>query len=221
MKQTIYIFIIILFGISHSLVAQENDTYRVRLNRENLKELEVYDTTIALDFLIERNYDDLTKMQNFEGFNYQKFTLKTKNNQAILSNDSIKITIITKPFDATYFKSNYEKGSSLYYYNFYFREFQGENFEHLVYPKTEVSEINVSINNKQIFLVNNHCRNLYDPELKGENRNNAELFRLNAYIADNGKILLTLFCGAGAGAYKVIYLFDNNGVIKRISAPVI
>jgi hypothetical protein len=63
---------------------------------------------------------------------------------------------------------------------------------------------------------------LYNPDLKNHRLDNIELYGLNGYVADNGKILLTLFCGEGAGAYKVIFIFDQTGKFeKRIEEPII
>ena len=82
------------------MIAQTNDRFRVLLNRENQKKLEIYDTIVSLDYLSELRYESLTNMQIFEGFDYPKFNKTTKNNQIILSNDSIKIVLDTKPFDS-------------------------------------------------------------------------------------------------------------------------
>jgi hypothetical protein len=136
-------FIIILIGFSSTLISQTNDKYRVILNRENRKRLETYDTTVTIDYLSEIRYESLTNMQILEGFDYSKFHIEIDNNQAVLSNDSIKITLTTNSFDSVRFKENYRNDSSLYFKSLYFREFPMEFDYPPFYPKTEISEIKV------------------------------------------------------------------------------
>jgi len=224
MKQTANTLklVIILIGFSSTLLAQTNDIYRVILNRENQKRFEVFDTTMTLDYLSEMQYKSLPNMQILEGFDYPKFQIKTDKKQTILSNDSIKITLTTIPFDSLRFKENFLTDSCLYFNSLYFREFSKEFDYPPFYPKTEISEIKISINDRIIKVPDKYCKDLYNPDLENHKLDKIELFGINGYIADNGKILLTLFCGEGAGAYKVIFIFNESGKIeKRIEKPVI
>ena len=213
---------IIMIGFSLTIIAQTNDKYKVILNRENLEKLEVYDTTVSLSYLSEVRYESLTNMQIFEGFDYPKLQMIKNDDFIELSNDSIKIALLSKPFDSIDFKVNYRTDSSLFYNSLYFREFPMEFDYPSFYPKTEISEIKLSVNDRIIKVPDKHCKDLYNPDLEKHKYGDFELFGINGYMADNGNILLTLYCGEGVGAYKVIFLFDRDGrLIKRINEPVI
>jgi hypothetical protein len=224
MKQTTYILtlILILIGFSSTMIAQNNDKYRVILNRENQKRLEFYDTIITLDYLSELRYESLKNMQIFEGFDYPRFKMNMKVDTTVLFNDSIKITLITNPFDSIGFIKNFRLDSNLYYNSLYFRDLIVDSEIPMAYPKKEVVDLIVRINNKTIYLTNGQIGHLYNPALDCWTYNGKEICGINGYVADNGKILLTLECGEGVGAYKVIFIFDREGKFeKRIEEPVI
>ncbi len=200
----------------------QQDLFKVFLNRENQTQLAIFDTIVPLEYLSEIKYESLTNMQIFEGFDYPKLRIEKENNRTVLSNDSIKITLTTIPFDSVRFKKSYKTDSSLYFKSLYFREFPVEFDYPPFFPNTEISEIKLMIRERTIKVPDNYCKDLYNPALENYKYGDIELFGLNGYIADNGKILMTLFCGEGAGAYKVIFIFDESGKIeKRIEEPVI
>ena len=214
--------ILILIGFSSTLIAQTNDKYRVLLNRENQKRLEFYDTTITLDYLSELRYESLTNMQIFEGFDYPKFKQETNNNVTKLSNDSIQIKLISIPFDSIRFANSYKRNSLGDYDSPYFRNLPADFDYPPFFPKTQISEIEITINFNLIKIQRQNCKHLYDPIVNCWTNNGIEMCGINGYVADNGKILLTLFCGGGTAAYTTIFVFDKFGNFeKRIEEPII
>jgi hypothetical protein len=214
--------IIILIGFSSTLIAQTNDRYRVILNRENQNNLETYDTTVTIDYLSELRYEDLTNMQIFEGFDYPRFDLKLNNDTVVLSNDSIKISLINNPFDSVLFIKNFRLDSNLYYNSLYFRDLIVDSELPMAYPQREVVSLTIWINNKTIDLTEKQRGHLYNIETDCWKYEGEEICGINGYVAENGKILLTLICGEGVGAYKVIFIFNQAGEFeKRIEEPVI
>ncbi len=213
---------IIQIGFSATLKAQNNDEYRVLLNRENQQRVEIYDTIVTLDYLSELRYESLTNMQIFEGFDYPRFKMIMTDNIAVLSNDSINITLTANSFDSVEFYKNFKLDSNLYYNSLYFRDLIVDSEIPMVYPQTEIVDLNVQIKNKTIILTKKQIGYLYNPSFDCWTYNGNEICGVNGYVADNGKTLLTVDCGEGVGAYKVIFVFDKTGNLeRRIEEPVI
>ena len=206
-----------------NIAGQDLDRYKVLFSKVDRLTQIAYDTVIDLRLLSEPIAPwGMPYMQMFEGFNYPKFNVVYETSTAIINNDSIEIIIKTVPFDSISFKKNYKRDSSLYLNSLYFREFPDEFDYPPFYPKFEVSEISVKINDRLTVLPRKHSRNLYNPSFISWSYKGEKMHGINGYVADNNKILLTFTCGEGAGAYIVIMIFDNQGNFEtRIEEPLL
>lgn len=213
---------LLLVGIPRSLIAQADDSLRVILNRENANHSETFDTIVSIDYLSQHAVKGPSNLQYLEGFNYPKLSVEIKGNKAIISNDSIKIRLETKLFDSVRFRENYQKDSSLYFNNLYYRDVQADFSYPPFYPISQLYKLSIQINQRTQNLPEKYCQDLYNPAMEAHQLNTNQIFGLNGYLTDKDQLILTFFCGEGSGAYKVIFLFDKNGeLLQRITAPVL
>jgi hypothetical protein len=198
------IFIVLILSLVGEFLNAQSSPLMVNVKIDRL--LEHYDTIVEIDFLEQYDRIGMPNMQIFNGFNYPKLNQNTKKSSITLKNDSIQINIKIKNFDKRYFIDNKEIDSCIYYKSLYYQEFLGDSGAYpIYYPEKEVESIELVKNKVSKKLSTEFSKSLY-----GHN-----LGYVNAYVTENGKILLTLNCGNGVAAYIVVFVFDKDGNFER------
>lgn len=219
LRYKVLTFIVILGLFFQDAMAQSSQTYKVKLDRLNSIERVLYDSIVSIDFLSQKLDNGLPAIQGFAGFNYAELSLSVKENSVELHTPELRIKIDVGEFDSSAFLKNYLIDSSLFLDNLYYREYTTKLFkEHPLYPKTVVEGISLNINNVEIKLSEEEMGILYNPTITDY----ADTYGVNGYITDHERIILTIDCGEGAGAYIVIYIFNNKGQLEtKIQEPLI
>jgi hypothetical protein len=119
---------------------------------------------------------------------------------AIVSNDSISITINSSAFIA--------KNHKLHHYGI--DKLLSIDEKHVwgtdgEVPKVKISAVNVSINNISITIPKSEFDDLYEPNFKD----------FNVYLSKNGTLYIEMDNSDGAGAYTIIWVIKNNQYLKR------
>jgi hypothetical protein len=217
MKHTTLISALIIFLVDFSTetYGQTSDYYNILLRKVFQNSEIQYDTVVPINFLSDTTAQGIFNMQFFEGFNYPILEYKKSMYRVSLTNDTVEINISVTPFDLKNFSNHYLSDSSLYFKNIYYRSIPFDIFQNNpYYPKTVVSDITIKIKRKKVHLPEKEFNRIYNPVLESWTYNNSELHGVNAYIAHNKKILLTLSCGEGAGSSIAIFIIRTDGTIE-------
>ena len=217
----LFVKVLILVSLPNSLWSQDS-TYHILLNAGTLQRTPLIDTLAPLDFLSLKKESGQMHIQDFEGFNYPKLELIIEGESVLLKNDTIEIRVISKPIDSLELKRKLSESKSLLNKSLYFRELHQDVEFPTFLPRNEISAIEVKVGSKSSTLAKEMLFDLYNPTLDCWTYLGTEVCGTNAYLTDNGEILVTLVCGEGAAASKVILLFSSEGKLKRkLSLPVI
>lgn len=214
MKKYIFPFLIILVGVACTSESQKEDKYKILLDANNNAVLKTYDTLATLDYLSASSDEGMPNVQFFCGFDYPAFTHNINGDTVILSNGSIQIQLITIPFDSVRFVNSYKKNNLKDYDSPFFGNLPADLDYPAFMPKTEIGEIEFMINSNKVEIPKQHYKHLYDVNSCFV-ENATTKCGLNAYMADNGKVLLTVPCGQGAASYISIFVFDENGKFEQ------
>jgi hypothetical protein len=226
MKARNYILILslILVIISPRVFCQNSNLYKVKLRKDNNEKLILYDTIVSLDFLTQetKRYKGISNFEFFQCFNYQELKCKNiNNNELLISNDSIKIRLLAKPFDTLRIIQNLQADTNYYLkHSFYgLDELNITDLNKLHWkPQTELDLISIQINNHKVDISIEHYENFFDPNIICDE----EFCPTNAYLTENGEIILQMDNGNGAGFYYAIFVFNRKGeLIEKVVKNVI
>jgi len=164
-----------------------------------------FDTIVSIEFL----KDDLFP---FMGFNYPKLnSKKVGKNSMELFNGNVKIIIETSEFDKDNRELKFDSTNTI------LEKIDGK----AIYgtdgniPQKEISDFYIIVGGNRIEIPKKYYSDLFEPTLECSN-NNGNLYGYTiAYLNEKGEIILTMENSDGAGSYKVIFLFDNDYMIKE------
>jgi hypothetical protein len=218
-----YSFLIVILFLNLSAgFSQEDFLYRTLFQKAKTTGFICYDTLIPLQFLNDTTESGIPNMQYFDGFNYPKFDVEISENKAVLSNGTFEIIVVSKRFDKNHYLKNYKNDSNLFCTSLYFREDAYESDIPRFFPETEIDNIQLYKNEVKINSITEKAKYLYNPFLNCEEHLDGRVCGIDAYLANNGNILLAIHCGEGAAAYIVVFEFSEDGkLLMRIEDKVI
>jgi len=213
--KTILTLIITVIVLNNMLIGQSSDLYKVKLRRDNKEKLIIYDTFINLEYLLQstKDYPGITNFEFFKNFDYPILGCNNEGSErVIISNDSVKIIIDTKPIDTFQIKLNLQNDSNYYIKNPTFGIINDNLTDNkLLATQTEISNITVIIKGISKELPKKEYDNLFNPKINCNGRH----ISTKGYVTDNGEIIIQMENGDGANFYYVIFIFDIKGNLKR------
>ena len=216
-KNYILLYLVLLF-ISTQVFCQNSEVYRVKLRKDNHKELILYDTIVSFDYLIQesKRNNGICNFEFFRGFNYVELDFKNTNeNELIMFNDTVEIKILSQEFDTLRILENLTSDSN-YYINHPFYgldELSITDLGLLTRPHNELDKIYIRINNTKIELPEENYENFFDVNIICSNN----YCPTKAYLTKKGNLIVQMENGGGSSFYYAIFVFNNKGkLIDRV-----
>lgn len=222
-KTNLIVFISLVLSnnlFSQAIINDKDGFVNVRLEADKGSKLIDTLRNGHLIFPLERDgnwvsIDYFKKNESFSGFIYsdrikkieQYPEIKRKkspNNEIILKNDSIEISVTEKKFEPKEHKFSYSKENAKSIIRIDKKEYYGTDGE---MPKTQYHEIKVKIKNQVISLPKSATENLYEPSLEKIVAN---------YDKENDIIYINSYNSDGAGGYIVVWKIKKGKYEDRL-----